>query len=222
MIDVRPDIRKNALFKDLSNEDFEFMMTFLEGHIKSFEKEDIIIDYFRLVEYAGIVLQGQVKGVMLNENGNEYSLNLYYPGDIFATSYSLLKDESSLVQFRSIQQSQILFVKLSNLLKEDATPIINQFKSSLLKVVAANNTNQNKRMQVLAQKSIRDKISIYLYSMKESSSKIILPLNRQALADYLNVDRCALSRELSNLKKEGYIDYHKNEIDILNEDLLDI
>jgi len=222
MIDTSLDIKKSLLFKDLSNEDFKYMMTFLDGQIKDFEDNQIIFDYYRHLDVAGILLQGQVRGAMLNENGNEYSLNLYYPGDIFATSYSLIKDEVSLVQFKSVDQSQVLFIKLSNLLNNDDSRVVNEFRINLLKVIALNNINQNKRMQVLAQKSIRDKVIVYLYGIKGNKKTINLTLNRQDLADYLNVDRSALSRELSNLKKEGYIDYYKNSITVLKDSLFNL
>ena len=68
-------------------------------------------------------------------------------------------------------------------------------------------------MEHIMKKTTREKILSYLsaQSMKQNSQKITIPFNRQQLADYLSVDRSALSNELSKMQKEGMISYHKNE-----------
>lgn len=69
------------------------------------------------------------------------------------------------------------------------------------------------KMEHIMKKTTKEKILSYLsaQSMKQNSQRILIPFNRQQLADYLSVDRSALSNELSKMQKEGMISYHKNE-----------
>lgn len=74
----------------------------------------------------------------------------------------------------------------------------------------------NKKVEILAQKKIRDKIGIYFKMLQGNDSTINIPLNRQEMADFLGVDRSALSRELCTMRDEGIIEFNKNEFIILN------
>lgn len=67
----------------------------------------------------------------------------------------------------------------------------------------------------MSQKSIRDKLKLMLSQISPDGKNALLSMNRQELADYLGVERSALSREMARMKKEGLIDYRKNEITIL-------
>lgn len=74
-------------------------------------------------------------------------------------------------------------------------------------------------MRYLTQRSTRQKIMLYLSDMARQKGKatFVLPFNRQQMADFLSVDRSALSAELSKMKKEGLIDYHKDKFTLLQE-----
>lgn len=89
--------------------------------------------------------------------------------------------------------------------------------ANLLRQTAAANLPQGRRIHVMSQKSIRDKLLLFLKQNREERNDILLTMNRQELADYLGTERCALSREMARMKKEGLIDYCRNEIKILGE-----
>ena len=74
---------------------------------------------------------------------------------------------------------------------------------------------QSRRIHIMSQKSIRDKLKLMLAQFSTDGKSAVLSMNRQELADYLGVERSALSREMARMKKEGLIDYRKNEITIL-------
>lgn len=89
--------------------------------------------------------------------------------------------------------------------------------ANLLRQTAAANLPQERRIHVMSQKSIRDKLLLFLKQNREERNDILLTMNRQELADYLGTERSALSREMARMKKEGLIDYCRNEIKILGE-----
>ena len=69
----------------------------------------------------------------------------------------------------------------------------------------------------MSQKSIRDKLLLFLEQSRQEEADTLSAMNRQELADYLGTERSALSREMARMKKEGLIDYCRNEIKILSE-----
>ena len=89
--------------------------------------------------------------------------------------------------------------------------------ANLLRQTAAANLPQGRRIHVMSQKSIRDKLLLFLKQNREERNDILLTMNRQELADYLGTERSALSREMARMKKEGLIDYCRTEIKILGD-----
>lgn len=92
---------------------------------------------------------------------------------------------------------------------------------NLLKQTAAENLAQSRRIHIMSQKSIRDKLKLMLAQFSTDGKSAVLSMNRQELADYLGVERSALSREMARMKNEGLIDYRKNAISIFYDFVAD-
>lgn len=206
------------IFKNSSDITIKNIIRCLDGYTKVFSKDQIIYNYYDKIEYAGIVLEGEVTSVILNSSGNEYTLKKHFSGDVFAESYACLPSEFSFVQLISKGNSKILFLKLSNLFKNTAIhcPYASNVTSNLLKIISRSNIFQDSKLQIVTQKHIRDKIIMYINHFHTNNNTIFLPFNRQQFANYLGVDRSALSRELSRMKDEKLINYSKNKIELLN------
>jgi CRP-like cAMP-binding protein len=80
----------------------------------------------------------------------------------------------------------------------------------------------NRKVEYLAIKSMRAKISTFLLEQYKKTGKttFMIPLNRNELADFLNVSRPSMSREMCRMKEEGIIDFHRASIRIINPDAL--
>ena len=77
----------------------------------------------------------------------------------------------------------------------------------------------NTRIQILSKLSIREKlITLFSSYSSDGSESFVLPFNREDMAAYIGADRSAMSRELSKMKKEGIIDFHKEAFRILRHD----
>ena len=131
----------------------------------------------------------------------------------------MMPDTKVLVDVRAEEDSHILFLKVNCLLDENPHPkaIVNKLTKNLLRISMNMNLRLTTRNFHTSPKTIRERILAILntYAIETGEKYFDIPYDRQALADYLNVDRSALSKELSAMKKDGLIDYQKNHFRIL-------
>ncbi len=212
-------LKQMPLFASSDEDAIENIIQCLDGHTKKFDKNQIIYDYFEKINFAGILLDGEIRVLMQNSCGNEYSVRKIIKGSLFGEAYACVSSECSAIQVVAQKESTILFLKFSNLFLPRAVccPHASRVTANLLQETAKNNIFQNQKLRILTQKHIRDKIIVYLYSLNSTKNTITLAFNRQELANYLGVERSALSRELCRMKNEGLIDFHKNNLTILSE-----
>ena len=206
-------LKQMQLFRNATDDDIRHVLQCLETFEKNLDKNQIIYDYFNQITYAGIVLTGEVHAVMHNTDGVEYDVRRFGPGDLFGEAFSCIPTERSTIQIVTRQPSRILFLKFSNLFTAKAFSCkhASKISANLLQECARNNIFQNQKIQLFTQKHLRDRLTTYLWSLPQSgANQVIVPFDRQGMANYLGVERSALSRELGRMKKDGMIDYHKN------------
>lgn len=136
------------------------------------------------------------------------------PGEIFAENYAAIPGKELLCDVIAQQDSEILFFDFSSLVKtcQKACPYHNELILNLIRIAARKNLLFSNRMIHTSSKSLRGRISSYLSEQAtiNNSNLFSIPFNRQELADYLNVDRSALSNELSKMQSEGLLEFYKN------------
>jgi len=212
------------LFDNIDPEKYSHVLSCLNGKVQDFTKGEIISDSQNSPNSSGIVLSGKISMSMISRNGTEHYVQQFEAGDIFgeAFSYQTETQDNTVFQLVAVENCSILFLNFKNLYVEEALacPYASQVALNLLKKVVQNNLHLNSKVNILSQKKIRDRIVIYLQSVYRSGNTMQIPFNRQELANFLGVDRSALSRELSAMRDEGIIDFYKNEIILLRRDLL--
>lgn len=176
------------------------------SRIKTYEKNETIYSMQDIPQEIGIVLQGSVNIETVDYLGNVRILSHIEPHQIFAESYAL-SHTPMLVYAVASQDSTIQFLHI------DALNHCAKLQARLLQISAKKNIYLSQRIFLTSTKSIRTRVLSYL-SFEAKKAKTLsfeIPFDRQQMANYLNVDRSALSKELSNMKKEGLLDYHKNK-----------
>lgn len=214
-------LKSLPLFNSINENEILNIIYSLDGFEKEYEQNNIIINYNDKIKNAAIIISGKVNVTMLNCCSNEYLLDKLTEGELFLIDFALNQNNDSIIEVRAQEKSKILFLNLSKLdnFISSKKKYNTQLLINLIKILSAKSIIQNNRIQILIQIHIRHKIILYLSSIFTSKEKFKIPFNRQELANHLNVDRSALSRELGRLKKEGYIDYTKNQI-IIKKNLI--
>ena len=211
------------LFADLEECMYPNVLRCLEARVATFEKGQVIYGTTDRIDRAGIIIDGKVNLTFFNEAGIEHNIRQYEKGSLFGETYACLLKKDSNVQIASVTPTKILFIKVSKLFTGQVKicPLASQVTLNLLKEVALENIYLNQKVELLAQKRIREKIKIYLKYVYSNDSVIKHSFIRQEMANFLGVDRSALTRELSFMRAEGIIDFNKYTITVLDQKFIE-
>ena len=211
-------IQQVALFRGMDEAELAAALSALSAKEKTYEKDETILYAGNVSEHMGLVLEGSVTIESNDVWGNRTILSHIEKGGTFAETYALLEDEPMLVDVIANEKSNILFLRIGslNLLQQDISPWRVKLIGNLLRISSQKNLHLSGRSFHTAPKSIRGRVMAYLNSVSLQKNKIDfdIPFDRQQLADYLNVERSALSRELSNMQQDGLIIVRRNHFKI--------
>lgn len=209
-------LRQSPLFAGVSEEIMPHVLRCMEAHTTVYGKGAIICHYGDRTLYSGIVLEGKAALLLPGEDGEESCIRMVGPAEAFGCSRSCSCGAPSTVSIIARTRTTILFLKLSKLFCREALgcQYAGLVMANVLKETAAENLSQEQRIHIMSQKSIRGKLKMLLSQSVLCGNKAVLSMNRQELADYLGVERSALSREMRRMKDDGLIDYCRNEITI--------
>jgi CRP-like cAMP-binding protein len=211
-------IQQVALFRGMDEAELAAALSALSAKEITYEKDETILYAGNVSEHMGLVLEGSVTIESNDVWGNRTILSHIERGGTFAETYALLEDEPMLVDVIANEKSNILFLRIGslNLLQQDISPWRVKLIGNLLRISSQKNLHLTGRSFHTAPKSIRGRVMAYLNSVSLQKNKIDfdIPFDRQQLADYLNVERSALSRELSNMQQDGLIIVRRNHFEI--------
>ena len=215
-------LSKTILFQGASPQEIEAMLHCLQAEEKTFRKGEIIYHAGASISSMGLVLSGSVSIENDDIWGNKSILDTAEAGHVFAETYACTPNEPIMVSVVASENTTILFLHVGRLLQvcSNACPHHTRIIQNLLFISTQKNLNLSRRIFHTSAKSIRGRLLSYLsfQAMQKDSLNFTIPFNRQQLADYLSVDRSALSNELSKMQKEGLLTVEKNHF-ILTEQM---
>ena len=207
-----------ALFKGISPENLFSMLSCLSAEIASYGKGEILLMAGNKPTYVGVVLSGTLQIIKENYGGTRTLLAHLAPGDFFAEALCCAGVEESPVTVLANNDAAVMRLNYSRILRTcpHSCAFHHRLIENMLAVIARKNLFLQSRMDIVRMKSVREKMLRYLESFAAKQGRsVTVPLNREEMADYLCVDRSALSHELMKMKRDGIIDYHKNMFTLL-------
>lgn len=197
------------LFRGMSAEDIETMLGCLNGKTRRFPRGGIIYHAGDVIHSVGLVLSGRVSIESDDVWGNKSILDHIDPGQVFAETYACVPGEPLMISAVAAEPSEILFLDVGRVLHvcSNACVFHEKLVRNLLTITSRKNLNLSRRIFHTSAKSIRGRLLSYLsyQSQQQGSLTFDIPFNRQQLADYLSVDRSALSNELSKMQRDGLL-----------------
>lgn len=212
-------IKRSALFKSMTDDEIETCLTAMRASEKSCKKGTFILHAGDLTDRMGMVLSGSVTIENNDIWGNCTILSHVGTGQFFAETYALLREEVLLVDVKANEDCRILFLNIGNLL-EDAPAF--GWKEKLLKNLLVISSHKNLALSGrsfhTSPKSCRARLLSYLnsISLQKHTSEFDIPFDRQQLADYLNLERTNMSKELAKMQRDGLIKFRKNHFILIH------
>ncbi|MCI7594653.1 MAG: Crp/Fnr family transcriptional regulator [Lachnospiraceae bacterium] len=217
-------LEKCVLFVSISPNDLPHLLTCIEARKKSFLTGEYLWLADEQVNHLGIVLSGSLELVKENPAGIKHILDFVGPGQLFGEGIVCTKMRLSPVTVRARENSDILFLPFTRIIRacEHSCGFHHQIIHNMLMLLGEKNRILNRKIELLALKGMREKLATYLLyeADKQNSQSFTIIPNRNELAEYLNVSRSSMCRELGRMKELGMIDYYQNSFKILSKEAL--
>lgn len=207
-----------SLFKGLDLSEGEKTLDCFGFIERRYSKDVIIFHGGEQIEYLGIILKGSINIVSNDFWGNRTIIEKIGPGKMFAETISFSGTDKLPFSVISAEESVIMYLHGGKILSPCDTMCGKHtiILRNMLRILADKNILLAQKIGHLSKRTTKEKLMSYLsvQSAAAGFSSFHIPFNRQELADYLSVDRSAMSAELSRLRDEGVLAFHKNEFEL--------
>ncbi|WP_283171463.1 Crp/Fnr family transcriptional regulator [Curtanaerobium respiraculi] len=223
---VADAIIKSTLFAGLARCDLDLAVKKLDVYPSSYEDGELLLSLGSICRNAGIVVSGRVRIDFYDEAGNPSTIAKLGPGGSFGEAIACSGDPS-LVQVQAVGPTQVLWIDIPRIMSAEymaGSPYAGMVMVNAMRLLARKNMMLNRKMQMLAQKRLRDRIKLYLLQRERqdaANDQVDFEMTRAALAKYLSADRSSLSRELGKLRDEGVLALEGNTIRVLDRSFLE-
>ena len=205
---------ESGIFKSMTPDEISASLCALQAEEKHYKRGQLLFHAGDITERLGLVLEGSVTIESNDAWGNRTILSHVGCGQLFAETYALLGDQPLLVDVAANEDSHILFLRIGGIqaLAGHSELWAKKLTAGLLAISSMKNLHLTGRSFHTAPKTVRGRVMAYLntVSLQARSREFDIPFDRQQLADYLNLDRTALSKELGKMQAEGLIRTKKN------------
>jgi CRP-like cAMP-binding protein len=168
---------------------------------------------------VGVVLRGDVHIMQEDYWGNRTILARVDPGGLFAEAFSCSQTDELPVSVIAVEKSDVLLVDYKRIITTCSSGCAFHSKliRNMMQILARNNILLTQKMEHITQRTTREKLFSYLSAQakRAGSPRFVIPFDRQELADYLSVDRSALSSELGKMRAAGILSFEKNRFEFL-------
>lgn len=199
-----------SLFSGISQEELRSMLRCLNGTILQASKGSPVFLEGEAATFVGVVLVGKIQILRTDFYGNRSVLTVVSPGGLFAEAFACAEVETLPVSAMALENAVVLLLDCKRVLTScpNACPFHKVLVQNLLRGIARKNLLLTQKIRCMSQKTTREKLMEFLLEQakQHGSEEFVIPYDRQALADYLGVERSAMSVEISKLKKAGRID----------------
>lgn len=210
-------IEKVPLFSGIPKNKITDVLSALNANVRSYEKGRTIFAEGDAVTQAGIVLSGKVDILKEDYHGNRNLISVLREGELFGEALCCTEAEIQPFEIVASEDSLILLFECKTVMEDTSFEYYGQLMRNLLQEIAEKNLTLRRKITLLSKRTTREKIMEFLLSESKrvGKSEFDIPYDRQQLADFLGVDRSAMSAEISKLRANGVIFCRKNYFKIL-------
>ncbi|MGI5877874.1 MAG: Crp/Fnr family transcriptional regulator [Christensenellales bacterium] len=214
MNDFLSVLKRAAIFGGIDKDEMTSLLGCLGATTQTYEKNEYILRPGESPESVGLLLTGSILSVQEDFWGNRNIRAHIMPGQTFAESYACVPGAVMDVSVVADAQSRVVWLNVQRVLHTCPTACSHHSRMirNLLTVLAADSLRTNEKLTHISKRTTREKLLSYLSAeaQRQGKTEFSIPFNRQQLADYLSVERSAMSAELSKMQKDGLLTVNKN------------
>lgn len=213
------ELAQTRLFSGIAPNEIAGVLDCLHARRAAYAKGDLMIEEGSRVQEFGVLLSGHARSIKWDASDRLIILTLLEKGSEIGVLLAACPAHGSPVSVQAGDDVTVLYIPYDRMLARcsKACPRHEKLLRNYLGIVAEKGLVLHERIDCLLKPSLREKIMNYLLraSREQQSRTFSIPMNRNEMADYLNIERSALSRELSRMKRDGLIDYHRESFRLL-------
>ena len=210
--------KRTKLFYGITENEMGAMLECLSAVKHSYQKGDYVFRRGERIASVAVLLEGRVHIQKVDYWGNQSILSEVSEGELFGEVYACLGGEEILNNAVAVKPSVVLFLDINRILTmcPSGCRFHERLVRNLLAVLASKNRMLTQKLEHMSQRTTRERLLSYLseQSLKKGSSSFDIPFSRQQLADFLSVDRSAMSNELCKMRDEGILQFDKNHFEL--------
>lgn len=206
------------LFQGIGRQDLSSMLRCLDVRGAEYPKDSAIFLAGDSAQRMGMVLGGSVQVVRDDIFGNRSILAKLLPGELFGEAFACAENEVLPVSVLAVTDCRVLLMDYQKIITTcpSSCAFHSRLIENMMRILAQKNLILNQKIEILSARSIREKVMTYLSlrAAQQGGKQFEIPFDRQELADFLSVERSALSREMGAMRKEGLISFSKNRFEL--------
>lgn len=204
-------VKTNPLFANIDESQLESLVACLKAVRRVYKKNEFVFTAGERAAMVGIVLSGGVRVLMEDFDGQRTILAHAGPGELFGEAFSCARMEALPFSIAAAELSEIMLIDYRKIVTScpSACAFHARMIMNMLQILAEKNLLLTRKIEHLSKRTMREKLLSFLSTQAflAGSAVVEIPFNRRELAEYLCVDRSALSRELGAMRAEGLIRY---------------
>ena len=206
------------IFDNINNEELERMIVCFEASIKNFPTQAKLSVQPENENRIGIMLEGEADLIKYDYDGCRNIIEHLEEQDIFGNIFLQPFDDNDM-EVISCTKCKVLYFDYKHLIKrcENACTYHSSLVNNVLQIFSVKTRQLHSRIEILSQRSIRNKLLIYFQHLAYTchSNSFRLPFTLNSMADYLFVDRSAMLREMKKMREEVWIESKGRSITLL-------
>lgn len=215
------EIQKVPLFQNIAEPDMSKLLSCLSATMRTYDKGEMIFMAGERAEHVGIVCSGKVHVFTEDFMGNRTIMVALSESELFGEAFACAGTEQLPVSVMAVVKSEIMLINYRKIISTCPSTCVFHEKliQNMLSILASKNVALSQKVEIISKRTTRDKLTAYLseQALRTGKRKFTIPFDRQGLADFLCVERSAMSAELSKMQREGLVRTNRSEFELLKD-----
>lgn len=209
-----PVLKKTKLFAGIGDDEIASMLLCLDAQVHHYKKGEYVLREGEHLSNIMILVGGRLHIQKDDYWGNRSILEQISMGEMFGEAYIAPESEPLLNDVAAAEDSVVMLFNAKQIITtcSSACRFHTMVVQNLFFSISEKNRKVVRKLSHMSKRSIREKLISYLSeeATRQNNPSFAIPFNRQQLADFLFVDRSAMSNELSKMRKEGLLEFERN------------